>query len=96
MHDQLGAAQKAGLRSATLTSSNVAKWSEIEASPAHNNIDVLLVSPERLANPASGKRVLNDLAGGLGLLVNGHEQMHEYGHVNCMNVATKNAYGITA
>jgi hypothetical protein len=28
--------------------------------------------------------------------VNGHEKMHEYGHMNCMKMATKNAYGIIA
>src|SRR6185312_10591487 len=32
-------------------------------------IDVLLVSPERLANPAFGRRVLDGLAGRLGLVV---------------------------
>ncbi len=32
-------------------------------------IDVLLVSPERLANPGFGRRVLDGLAGRIGLLV---------------------------
>ena len=36
-------------------------------SPA--TLDVLLVSPERLANPGFGRRVLDALAGSLGLLV---------------------------
>ena len=69
MRDQVAAAQRAGLRAATVNSSNIDSWSEIEASLRAGDLDVLLVSPERLANPGFGRRVLDGLAGRLGLLV---------------------------
>ena len=69
MRDQVAAAARAGLRAATLNSSNVDDWSVIERGLLDGEVDVLLVSPERLANPGFGRRVLDSLAGRLGLLV---------------------------
>ncbi|YAL84551.1 DEAD/DEAH box helicase [Dermacoccaceae bacterium W4C1] len=69
MRDQVAAAQRAGLRAATLNSSNVDQWAAIENELHADEIDVLLVSPERLANPTFGRRVLESLTGRLGLLV---------------------------
>jgi ATP-dependent DNA helicase RecQ len=69
MRDQVAAATKAGLRAATLNSGNVEAWSEIEHALRAGDVDVVLVSPERLANPGFGRRVLDGLAGRLGLLV---------------------------
>ncbi|GAB11660.1 putative ATP-dependent DNA helicase [Gordonia araii NBRC 100433] len=73
MRDQVEAAARAGLRAATINSSNFDDWSAIEDAVRAGDLDVLLVSPERLANPGFGRRVLSALAGpdspGLGLLV---------------------------
>lgn len=69
MRDQIAAAERAGLRAATLNSSNLSEWSQIEQALLGDDIDVLLVSPERLANPGFGRRVLDTLAGRLGLVV---------------------------
>jgi ATP-dependent DNA helicase RecQ len=69
MRDQVAAAARAGLRAATLNSSNVDAWSGIEQDLRSGGLDVLLVSPERLANPGFGRRVLDGLAGQIGLLV---------------------------
>ena len=69
MRDQVAAAARAGLRAATLNSSNFDTWAATEASLLAGEVDVLLVSPERLANPGFGARVLDSLAGRLGLLV---------------------------
>lgn len=69
MRDQVHAAERAGLVAATLNSSNIYDWSDIEADLAADRIDVLLVSPERLANPGFGARVLDALTGRLGLVV---------------------------
>ncbi|MGH3413284.1 MAG: RecQ family ATP-dependent DNA helicase [Marmoricola sp.] len=69
MRDQVAAASRAGLRAATINSSNVGEWSAIEERLAADQLDVVLVSPERLANPGFGSRVLDALAGSLGLLV---------------------------
>jgi ATP-dependent DNA helicase RecQ len=69
MRDQVAAAARAGLHAATLNSSNIDQWSAIEHQLAAGDLDVLLVSPERLANPGFGRRVLDRLAGEIGLLV---------------------------
>ncbi|MDQ2848672.1 MAG: DEAD/DEAH box helicase [Actinomycetota bacterium] len=69
MRDQVAAAAKAGLRAATLNSSNISDWSSIEKDLSDGAVDVLLVSPERLANPGFGRRVLDALTGHLGMLV---------------------------
>src|SRR6187200_1658498 len=69
MRDQVAAASRAGLRAETLNSSNIDDWSAIEAALRAGEVDVLLVSPERLANPGFGRRVLDGLSGRLGLLV---------------------------
>ncbi len=69
MRDQVAAAARAGLRAATLNSSNIDAWSSTEAALLAGELDVLLVSPERLANPGFGRRVLDGLAGRLGLVV---------------------------
>jgi ATP-dependent DNA helicase RecQ len=69
MRDQVVAAGRAGLRAATLNSSNIDEWSRVEQGLRADDLDVLLVSPERLANPGFGRRVMDELAGRLGLLV---------------------------
>ncbi len=69
MRDQVEAAGRAGLRAATVNSSNVDAWSHLETDLLGDRLDVLLVSPERLANPGFGRRVLDALAGRIGLLV---------------------------
>ncbi|MGN6250542.1 MAG: RecQ family ATP-dependent DNA helicase [Marmoricola sp.] len=69
MRDQVAAAGRAGLRAATINSGNVGEWSAIEQQLLADELDVVLVSPERLANPGFGARVLDTLAGRLGLLV---------------------------
>jgi ATP-dependent DNA helicase RecQ len=69
MRDQVAAATRSGLRAATLNSGNVEAWADIERSLQSGDLDVVLVSPERLANPGFGRRVLDGLAGRLGLLV---------------------------
>ncbi|MGZ5417725.1 MAG: RecQ family ATP-dependent DNA helicase [Nocardioides sp.] len=69
MRDQVAAAARAGLRAATLNSSNIDAWSSVEAELRSGALDVLLVSPERLANPGFGRRVLDGLAGRLGMVV---------------------------
>jgi ATP-dependent DNA helicase RecQ len=69
MRDQVVAARRGGLLARTLNSSNIDAWQQIEAELADDLVDVLLVSPERLANPGFGRRVLDRLAGRIGLLV---------------------------
>ncbi|HVW32605.1 MAG TPA: RecQ family ATP-dependent DNA helicase [Acidimicrobiia bacterium] len=69
MRDQVAAAERMGVRSATINSTNPDDWSEIEAALAAGEIDLLTVSPERLNAAGFARRVLPRLARGLGLLV---------------------------
>ena len=69
MRNQVEAAKQSGLRAATLNSSNFGDWSEIMADLEAGHIDVLLTSPERLANPRFAAKVMPWLIPRLGLLV---------------------------
>ena len=68
MRDQIAAAERAGLRAATINSTNIDAWAEVLADVRGGRLDVLLISPERLANPAFAAQ-LPDLLGSVGLLV---------------------------
>src|SRR5262245_52193716 len=48
MRDQVRAAERMGVRSATINSTNVDDWREIEQQLAAGDIDLLCISPERL------------------------------------------------
>jgi ATP-dependent DNA helicase RecQ len=69
MRNQVEAAARAGIRARTINSSNTEEWGEIEAEVAAGEVDVLLVSPERLNNPDFRDQVLPKLAATTGLLV---------------------------
>ncbi len=69
MRNQVAAAQRAGVVAATINSGNVTEWDEIHARVAAGEIDVLLVSPERLNNPDFRDSVLPKLAADAGLVV---------------------------
>ena len=65
MRNQIAAAERMGVRAATINSDNIAKWTEVEAKIKQNEIDILLISPERLAN----ERFRTEILGGLSLHV---------------------------
>ncbi|MEZ0340633.1 ATP-dependent DNA helicase RecQ [Mycobacterium sp. pV006] len=69
MRNQVGAAQRAGVRAATINSGNVTGWDAIRQQVAAGDVDVLLVSPERLNNPDFRDNVLPALAADAGLVV---------------------------
>jgi ATP-dependent DNA helicase RecQ len=69
MRNQVAAAQRAGVRAATINSGNVTEWEDIHRLVAAGDIDVLLVSPERLNNPEFRDNVLPSLAADAGLVV---------------------------
>jgi ATP-dependent DNA helicase RecQ len=62
MRDQVSAAERAGLRAATINSTNIDAWDEVLAAIDQGTLDVLLVSPERLANPRFAVRLPSLLA----------------------------------
>src|SRR3954449_10215371 len=69
MRDQVAAAERSGLRAVTLNSANIDDWSSIESRIAADEVDVLLISPERLNSAGFRSRVLPELAPRVGLLV---------------------------
>ncbi|WP_338184192.1 RecQ family ATP-dependent DNA helicase, partial [Jatrophihabitans sp.] len=69
MRNQVAAAERAGIRAVTINSTNVEEWSQTYAAVARGEIDVLLLSPERLNNPDFRDHVLPELAATCGLLV---------------------------
>ena len=69
MRNQIEAAGRAGIRAATINSTNIEDWSAIRAQVDAGEVDVLLVSPERLNNPTFRDEVLPQLTETAGLLV---------------------------
>ncbi len=69
MRNQIAAAERAGIRAVTVNSSNTVEWDEIYRRVTGGEVDVLLVSPERLNNPDFRDQVLPHLASTCGLLV---------------------------
>ncbi|GAA3612654.1 RecQ family ATP-dependent DNA helicase [Marihabitans asiaticum] len=69
MRDQVAAAERAGVRAVSMSSANAQEWDEIRARLAQDEIDVLLVSPERLNNPRFREEQLPDLIRRCGLVV---------------------------
>ncbi|HUA41909.1 MAG TPA: DEAD/DEAH box helicase [Streptosporangiaceae bacterium] len=69
MRNQIEAAARAGIRARTVNSANIEQWEEVYAEVAAGEVDVLLVSPERLNNPGFRDLVLPKLIASAGLLV---------------------------
>jgi ATP-dependent DNA helicase RecQ len=69
MRNQIEAAERAGIVARTINSANVDEWRAVEAAVGAGEVDVLLVSPERLNNPDFRDNVLPGLAASTGLLV---------------------------
>ena len=51
MRNQVEAAARAGIRARTINSANTEEWDTIHGEVERGEVDVLLVSPERLNNP---------------------------------------------
>ena len=69
MRDQIAKAEAIGIRAATINSTNLDQWRQVEAELAAGRVDLLLISPERLNNPQFRSQVLPDLSARVGLLV---------------------------
>lgn len=69
MRNQIAAAERMGVRAATINSDNPEDWSEIEAAIQRDEVDILLISPERLANARFQNEVLASAAARIALIV---------------------------
>ncbi|HKR52575.1 MAG TPA: RecQ family ATP-dependent DNA helicase [Pseudonocardiaceae bacterium] len=69
MRNQIDAAARAGVQAATINSSTMDTWIQVQDQVAAGQVDVLLVSPERLNNPDFRDAVLPALTATAGMLV---------------------------
>ncbi len=69
MRNQIAAAERAGIHAATVNSTNLEDWQSTYAAVDRGEVDVLLLSPERLNNPDFRDNVMPHLAATCGLLV---------------------------
>lgn len=69
MRNQIAAAERLGIRAATINSTNPEDWQAIKNGILSNRVDAVLISPERLANDAFIDDILLPVAGNIGLLV---------------------------
>ncbi|NMX37121.1 RecQ family ATP-dependent DNA helicase [Pseudomonas veronii] len=69
MRNQEAAAERMGVRAAMINSDNTEEWATIERQLVGGGIDILLISPERLANERFRANVLALVAAQISLLV---------------------------
>ena len=69
MRNQIEAAQRLGLKAVRIDSTNQANWAQTREQLLANQVDLLLISPERLANDQFVSETLQPIAARIGLLV---------------------------
>ena len=69
MRNQIAAAERMGVVAETINSSNREEWSATTARLRQDGVDILLISPERLANQDFQQEVLTEIADRIALLV---------------------------
>ncbi|HDZ9210337.1 RecQ family ATP-dependent DNA helicase [Aeromonas veronii] len=69
MRNQIESAQRLGIVAETMNSTNTADWQEVTRRILTNQIDCLLISPERLANDGFIETVLQPIADRIALMV---------------------------
>ncbi len=69
MRNQLEAASRIGITARTINSTNTDDWERIEGDLRDDRVDLLLISPERLANDSFRQNVLSHIAERVGLFV---------------------------
>lgn len=69
MRNQITAASKMGVVAATINSDNSEDWKEIENRIIRGEVDIILISPERLANERFRSEVLSEIAAKVSLIV---------------------------
>ena len=69
MRNQVEASERMGIRAMTINSTNRSEWPDLQREVLSDEADVLLVSPERLANESFMEELLLPVSGRIGLLV---------------------------
>src|SRR5205807_1837332 len=69
MRNQILSAERLGIRASTIHSENLSEWDEVEGKLAANEVDLLMVSPERLGNESFLNKLLPVIQGNIGMFV---------------------------
>ena len=69
MRNQIEAADRLNINAATINSSNQKEWEDVQTRFLRGKVDILLVSPERLANDDFRDNILLPISGDIGLFV---------------------------
>lgn len=69
MRDQIANARRIGIKAETINSSNIDDWDTVEAKLLAGEVDLLCISPERMASPGFRDDILPRLAASVGLVV---------------------------
>ncbi len=69
MRNQIEAARRMGVQAETINSSNSEAWDDVVHRIMRDEVDILLISPERLANESFHRHVLRPIASRIVLLV---------------------------
>jgi ATP-dependent DNA helicase RecQ len=69
MRNQIEAAERININAATINSSNRQDWDDVQTGFLRGEVDILLISPERLANDDFRDNILLPIAKGIGLFV---------------------------
>jgi ATP-dependent DNA helicase RecQ len=69
MRNQILAAERIGIRAATINSSNREEWTSVQTRLEADEVDILLISPEKLANEDFREQMLLPIANRIGCFV---------------------------
>lgn len=69
MRNQMEAANRMGLNAQTIHSGNKDQWDEVKEAVKNQEVDILLISPERLANEEFKAEVLSEISDAVSLLI---------------------------
>ena len=69
MRNQIAAAERMGVRAVTINSDNKSEWNDVETQIRDDSVDILLISPERLANEDFVANTLATIAARVSMLV---------------------------
>jgi ATP-dependent DNA helicase RecQ len=69
MRNQIAAAERMRVHAATINSDNQDEWKSVEAKLRRNEVDILLIAPEKLGNDWFIREVLAGIAGQISLMV---------------------------